>query len=176
MTKLAISAKRDAANAQTHFTFKFPDNSSKEYVLPDNSPLLLNFAAHGVNKKVRDLLGGAKEVDKQKELLGKLLESFAKNDWNATRNGDGKPAISILARALVQVTGKTLDEAVAYVKTLSRKQQSVARRDPRIAPVILALQKSDAKEANADGDVLEGFIGTDAPVEGAETEAEVETA
>lgn len=156
MRKLAIKASRDNAAKKTHFNMEFPDGETRTFDLPDDHPLYQNFAAHGVTKKVRDLLAGSKPMDKQKELLDKLLASFAKNDWNATRNGDGKPVVSILARALHRVSGKSLEECIAYVKTLSKADQAKARKDDRIAPVIRELQKEDAGEE--DGGVLEGFF------------------
>ena len=130
----AVAVRMDFANGKTR-------------TLPLASELLAQFAGHGASQKYGDQLASTK--DKPMSLGDMVLaieelheQLYVKKDWTTVSEGGGGFAgASIVVQAIVEASGKTLDQVKAYLQKklddakakgekLSRKELYDSFRNP----------------------------------------------
>lgn len=127
----------------------FVNGETRTFVIPD--AMVLQFAAHGAEQKLGDEYAGLKEIEDKVQAVDELLSRFAKGQFNTVRESGGNRASggSVLARALVEVTGKSLVEIKDFLSERSQAEKNALRANAKIAPVIARL---DAERAAKAGD------------------------
>lgn len=148
------------ADGKVSVRFDWRNGNTVTFPVPDQH--ILYAAGHGYAQKLGDTVAGLKdehgnaasEDDMQLEVEG-LAERLAKGDWNAVREGGGFAGLSILAKALVELTGKTKDEIKAFLADKSAAEKQALRKSSRLAPIIARLEgERDAKAAKVDTEGL----------------------
>lgn len=127
--------------------FDYRDGQSRHYTIPPE--LLVRFAADGAVVKL-----GAAQTAADLDLLTARLTS---GQWHDRTSG-GLSGTSILVRALVKATGKTLAEVQALLATKSQADKMKMRKAPKLAAVIAELEAEDAGDVSENDKLLEGFF------------------
>jgi hypothetical protein len=157
-----VSVRLDFLNGQTR-TFAIP------------ATLKDKFAAHGAEQKLGDEIAGLTDVDDCVMAVDELITRLSAGEWGAKREGNGMAGMSVLARALVEYTGKTIEQIKAFLGTKSHAEKTALRANPKVKAIIDKLEAEKAsKGAKVDTDALLGELeGTDS---GADSEAATATA
>jgi hypothetical protein len=139
----------------------FVNGESRIFTVGDK--LLLKFAGHGASQKLGDELSGLTDVEDCVMAIDELMDRLNAGEWGVTRvKGESMAGSSVLARAMVEVSGKTLDEVKKFLADKNQKQKMALRNLPTIAPVIARLEAAKTKKprdtAEADA-LLDGFMG-----------------
>lgn len=120
---------------------------------------------HGLKQKLvdaaaiaRDTSNGQKatiteKYNAVKEVADRL--TGADPTWNKVREAgaSGGGSTSLLARALVKVSGKSREEIDAYLDTKTKEEKAALKVSAKIAPVIAQLQ-AESNKSDVDGDAL----------------------
>ena len=154
-SKVDITGRRESDG--THIDLSFEDGTKRSFHLPPTHPLYDDLAAHGFSKKVRDQLSSCATTAASVEAFDALANSFNKGKWNVLRNSEGKAAVGVLAKALSRLYGRSVEDAQAFVATLSKKQQADARKEERVAVMIAQINAEEEKTDTATSTLLDSF-------------------
>jgi hypothetical protein len=93
--------------------------------------------------------------------LDDLKDRLDRGEWNVKREAGGSLAgTSILVRALVEHTGKTVEVIKAFLSAKSQGEKLALRNAPAILPIVQRLEISKVKKASTvDTDALLGELG-----------------
>jgi len=127
--------------------FDFRNGETRKVTLTKDSPLLMKFAGHGVEQKLGDETAGLDDVEDCVVAVDELLERLAKGEWTMRVEGKGFAGSSVLARALVEYTGKTAEQVRELMKGLTQAEKMGLRADPEIKPIIDRIEAEKAAKA-----------------------------
>lgn len=134
-----LAVRLDWRNGETR-TFELPVD------------LLPKFALHGALQKLGDESSGVDDLEDAVEVTDQLISRLAIGEWRVTSEGGfGMAGASILARALVEVTGQPIAAVRQYLGTQSNKVKLALRASAEVMPVIQRLEKEKAERAAARG-------------------------
>jgi hypothetical protein len=147
-----VSIRLDFRNGETR-TFPIPTD------------MILKFAAHGAEQKLGDEIAGLDDIEDAVLAIDELTARLAKGEWSVKREGNGMAGTSILARALVEVMGRTMEQIKTFLGTKTQAEKVALRNNPKIKPVVERLEAEKAnKGKNAvDTDSLLAELAGDAP-------------
>jgi hypothetical protein len=111
------------------------------------SNLVGKAVALALRKRVSDVTMNADNDTEALEAVDELLARLAAGQW-AERNGTGTGQGSVLARAMVEYSNgtRTLEQAKAYLKTLSQGQKYKLRESAGLKDIIARLEAEEAGE------------------------------
>lgn len=133
--------------------FDFRNGRVVEITLPDD--LVKQSAGHGLVQKGGDATAGAKDLDDAVEAVLAVKENIEKGDWSARVEGSGFSGISVLAKALVESSGKSPEVIKAFLKTKSPADKIALRNSTRLRPIIERLEAEKAtKSSKVDAEAL----------------------
>ena len=121
----------------------FVNGETRSLSLAANKPLFAKFAAHGMLQKLGDEVAGLDDVEDMVIAEEELIARLESGEWGAERakgEGNALAGLSVLAKALVQVSGKTAEQVRAYLKTKNNSEKLALRANPTIKPVIEELE------------------------------------
>jgi hypothetical protein len=121
----------------------FVNGETRELKLAANKPLFAKFAAHGMLQKLGDEVAGLEDVEDMVIAEEELISRLEAGEWGAERTrgeSNAMAGLSVLAKALVQVSGKTAEQVKAYLKTKNNSEKLALRANPTIKPVIEKLE------------------------------------
>ena len=138
----AVSVRLDFRNGETrHFT------------IPE--ALMGQFAAHGAEQKLGDAIAGLEDMDDAVMAVDNLMDRLNAGEWGAQREANGMAGTSVLARALVEQTGKTLEQIKAFLSGKTQAEKVALRNNPRIRPIVDRIEAEKASKGSAvDTDAL----------------------
>jgi hypothetical protein len=134
---------------------------------------LLRAAAHGLSQKIGDSYASCKDVDDMTLAAEEMVKRLKAGEWEAVREaGDSLAGASVVIRALVEVTGKSVEDIKAFLdkkleaakaanQKLSRQELYASFRNPasKVGQVIKRMEKEKAsKNAKFDADALAAEI------------------
>jgi hypothetical protein len=152
--QLKDSVLLEGGGFETRFVFRNGESRVARF-LPDH-PLYAQFALHGADQKYGDFNAGIKDVE---DIIGnwdELNERLQKGDWGASRDGTGLSGVSTLVKALVMVSGDSI-EVVKGKLAATRKEENghkaIAwlRSQPKIAAAISVIESEKAARAAEKG-------------------------
>lgn len=109
--------------------------------------LLHRFAVHGAEQKLGDEIAGVDLVEDCIEAIDELIERLYNGEWTVKREANAMNGASILARALVETSGKSISEVRAFLAPLDAKSKLSLRMNASVAPVVARLEaERDAKK------------------------------
>lgn len=115
------------------------------------------FALHGAKQKLVDEMAGVKDLDDALLAVEELIERLDNGEWAQKRAaGEGLAGTSVLARAMVEFSGKSMDAIKAFLKAKTQAEKMALRSNPRIKPIIDRIEAEKAAKAvgNVDTDGL----------------------
>lgn len=143
----------------------FRNGETRTFTLP--SSLLLKFAAHGAEQKLGDEIAGLADIDDAVLAIDALTERLSKGEWGVTREANGMAGTSVLVRALVEHTGKTVEQIKAFLSAKSQAEKVALRNNPKVKPIVERIEAEKAsKKANVDTDAMLDELGADTEAQG----------
>lgn len=142
--------------------FNVVNGEFREFVLSADEGLFARFAAHGIEQKIGDEVAGLKDADDMVLALEEIIERLSAGDWAAKRESSGLAGTSVLARALIQVSGKTAIQVKEFLKTKTNAEKLALRNNPNIKPVVMELEAaktSKKTKSTVDTDALLDELG-----------------
>jgi len=149
----SISLRLDFVNGETR-TFNMPMS------------MLSRFAAHGAEQKLGDATAGENDIADAVIAVDDLIKRLEAGEWSAKREAGAFAGTSILIQALVEASGKAVDDIKAFLANKTQGEKVALRRSEKLRPIIERLESEKAsKSKNAvDTDSLLGELGLgDAP-------------
>lgn len=125
----------------------FVNGETRTFYLP--AELTAKFALHGAEQKLGDETAGVVDVDDMVMAVDDLIDRLYNKEWSVKREANALAGASILAKALVRSTGKTLPEIRSFLSTKSQAEKVALRNNPRIKPIIAELEAAKTKSKKA---------------------------
>ena len=117
------------------------------------------FALHGAEQKLGDEIAGLKDVEDCVLAIDELMERLDKGDWAVRRESSGLAGTSVLARALVEHSGKTPAAVKDFLSKKTQSEKVALRQNPAIAPIIARLESGkEKKKSDVDTEALLGEL------------------
>lgn len=134
-------------NFDIHTKFHFRNGEVRHFKISANQELFARFAAHGIEQKIGDEVAGLEDVDDMILAIDEVIERLSSGAWTATRESNGLAGTSVLARALVEATGKTPAAIKEFLKGKSNAEKLALRQNSKIAPIVAKLEEGKKKKA-----------------------------
>lgn len=128
--------------------FDWRNGATQTFTLPVE--LYKKFAVHGALQKLGDESSGVDDIEDAVEATAQLMLRLSKGEWTKSSEdggGKGMAGASILARALVKVTGQTIGQIREFLSAQTSKVKMALRNDPELAPVVRQLEAEKAARA-----------------------------
>lgn len=107
--------------------------------------LVRQFAGHGASQKLGDETAGEKDVEDAILAVDALIERLNRGEWNVTRAaGSGMSGTSVLLRALVEASGKSIEAIKPWLMARSQAEKLALRQSPDIKPIVDRLEAEKA--------------------------------
>ena len=135
----------------------FRNGETRLFTLPDN--LLAKFAAHGAEQKLGDEIAGLADVDDCVIAIDELIDRLYNGEWSVKREANGMAGTSILVRALVEHTGKTVEQIKTFLSGKTQAEKVALRNNPKVKPIVERIEAEKAsKGSKVDTDALLGEL------------------
>ena len=145
------------ADGKVAVRLDFRNGETRLFTLPDN--LLNKFAAHGAEQKLGDEIAGLNDVEDCVLAVDELIDRLYNGEWSIKREANGMAGTSVLVRALVEHTGKTVDAIKTFLAGKSQAEKVALRNNPKIKPIVERIEAEKAsKKANVDTDAMLGEL------------------
>ena len=125
----------------------FVNGESRTFSLPET--LLSKFAAHGAEQKLGDEIAGLEDVEDCILAVDELTERLNTGEWGIKREAAGIAGTSVLARALVQHSGKTPEVVKDFLSRKSHAEKVALRQNSALAPIIAVLEAAKNKKKSS---------------------------
>lgn len=149
--------KVDEASETVHFFTR--DGQIHSLALADLSEAMVRrLALHGIAQKVGDEASGVDDPADISENFAEMIIRLKGGDWGADRSGGGsrESGGGVLARALVRVTGQTIEAVRATLATLTPAQKAKLRSNAKVAKAVAEIKAENASPGTGE-DVLAQF-------------------
>lgn len=150
----------------------FRNGETRLFPLP--AELVSQFAAHGAEQKLGDETAGEEDLDDMILAVDQLIERLSKRnaetgafegEWSTKREG-GMSGTSVLMKALMEISRKTKEEVMAFLKDKTPADKAALRSSDRIKPIVDRLEAEKlSKIAKVDTNALLASLG-EAPATG----------
>ena len=145
------------ADGKVQVRLDFRNGETRLFTLPDN--LMAKFAAHGAEQKLGDEIAGLNDVEDCVLAVDELIDRLYNGEWSVKREANGMAGTSVLVRALVEHTGKTVDAIKQFLNGKSQAEKVALRNNPKIKPIVERIEAEKAsKKANVDTDAMLGEL------------------
>lgn len=135
----------------------FRNGETRTFTLPD--ALLLKFAAHGAEQKLGDEIAGLADIDDAVMAIDELTTRLDAGEWGVKREANGMAGTSVLVRALVEHTGKTVEQIKAFLGGKTQAEKVALRNNPKVKPIVERIEaEKAAKGSKVDTDALLGEL------------------
>lgn len=143
----AVKVRMDFRNGETRL-FTIPASLSDK------------FAAHGAEQKLGDEIAGLEDLDDAVLAIDDLMDRLNKGEWNQKREGGSMSGTSILARALAEHTGKSMEEIKVFLGKKTQAEKVALRGNPKVKPIVERLEAEKAAKgiSKIDTDSLLGEL------------------
>ena len=125
----------------------FENGETRNFALPES--LMDKFAAHGAEQKLGDAIAGETEIGDCVLAIDDLIGRLTAGEWNVGRKAGEFAGTSVLIQALVQASGKTVDQIKAYLSTKSQAEKLALRRSDKVRPFVEAIEAEKAKTSKS---------------------------
>lgn len=145
------------ADGKVAVRLDFRNGETRLFTLPDN--LMAKFAAHGAEQKLGDEIAGLTDTEDCVLAVDELIDRLYNGEWSIKREANGMAGTSVLVRALVEHTGKTVDAIKQFLNGKSQAEKVALRNNPKIKPIVERIEAEKAsKKANVDTDAMLGEL------------------
>ncbi len=141
-----VSVRLDYRNGETRL-----------FTVPEN--MLAKFAAHGAEQKLGDEIAGLEDVADCVLATDELIDRLYNGEWGVKREANGMAGTSVLLKALVEHTGKTVEAIKAFLAGKSQAEKVALRNNSKIKPIVQRLEEEKAsKNSKVDTDAMLGEL------------------
>ena len=145
------------ADGKVAVRLDFRNGETRLFTLPD--ALLNKFAAHGAEQKLGDEIAGLTDTEDCVLAVDELIDRLYNGEWSVKREANGMAGTSVLVRALVEHTGKTVEQIKQFLSGKSQAEKVALRNNPKIKPIVERIEAEKAtKKANVDTDAMLGEL------------------
>jgi hypothetical protein len=130
----AVRVRLDFCNGETRTISLRPD-------------MIPQYAAHGAEQKLGDECAGIEDVDDMTLAVDDLISRLDAGEWSVKREGSGFSGASILLRALVEVTGKSVEAVKTFLAGKTQAEKMALRAAAKVKPVVDRLEAEKASKA-----------------------------
>lgn len=135
----------------------FRNGETRLFTIPDN--MLHKFAAHGAEQKLGDEIAGLADVDDCVIALDELIDRLYNGEWGIKRESNGMAGTSVLVRALVEHTGKTVEQIKTFLSGKSQAEKVALRNNPKVKPIVERIEAEKVSKASkVDTDAMLGEL------------------
>lgn len=147
----------DAGNISVRLDFR---NGETRNFVP-RSDMIARFAAHGIEQKLGDAIAGENDIGDAVLSVDDLIARLNEGEWNITRSAGAFAGTSILIQALVEASGKSVDEIKAFLQPKTQAEKLALRRSAKLRPIVerLEAEKASKSKTTVDTDALLGELG-----------------
>lgn len=153
-----LSSMKEDGTIVVKFVFRNGAVRSSEFA--PNHPIIPRCAQHGLDQKVGDEFAGLEDPEDCVVAFEQITERLQRGEWTEKRQSEGLAGTSLLARALVEVTGKSMAEVKEKLAATPKEAKAAIAKQKAVATVIQRMKdERDAKKGTAvDADAaLEAF-------------------
>lgn len=121
----------------------FSNGQTLSFAIPlpaDLTELHAKLFQFALKEKTHNQIAGVTDVADCFIAVRELFDLFAAGKWTAERKASEGQGASILQKAIMEVYGKTADEAYLYLKDKTHTQRKALRNYEKLAPVIQRLE------------------------------------
>ena len=147
--RLIKSSTVSEDNSTVTVRFDFVHGETRTFTIEANADLFARFAAHGIEQKIGDEVAGLDDPEDMVIAVDEIMDRLNGGEWTAKRESNGMAGISVLAKALIKVSGKTANEIKAFLSGKTNAEKLALRKSPKIAPVIEELEAGKKKKEKA---------------------------
>lgn len=141
------------ADGKVSVQLDFRNGETRLFTVPDN--MLGRFAGHGAEQKLGDEIAGLQDTDDCVIAVDELIDRLYNGEWGVKREANGMAGTSVLVRALVEHTGKTVDQIKAFLANKNQAEKVALRNNPKVKPIVERIEAEKAsKKASVDTDAL----------------------
>lgn len=141
-----LSKESIIADGKVQVRLDFLNGETRLFTVPD--AMLLKFAAHGASQKLGDEISGVKDMDDGILAIDDLMDRLNNGDWGVKREVSGLAGTSILARALLELSGKPVAEIRAFLAAKTQGEKIALRQNPALMPIIARMEGEKTKKAS----------------------------
>lgn len=134
------------ADGQVAVRLDFRNGETRLFTLP--SGLMAKFAAHGAEQKLGDEISGLEDIEDCVMAVDTLIERLNAGEWGIKREANGMAGTSVLVRALVESTGKTVEQIKAFLANKSQAEKVALRNNPKIKPIVERIEAEKAAKGS----------------------------
>jgi hypothetical protein len=110
----------------------FRNGETINFTLPQE--LFEKFALHGAEQKLGDETAGEDDVDDMYLAVEELVGRLNKGEWSIKREGGGFGGTSVLLKALVEYSGRTVDQIKTFLQGKSQAEKMAMRNSTKVGP------------------------------------------
>lgn len=155
--KRKLLKESSVENGVAQVRLDFRNGETRLFTIP--AAMTLRFATHGAEQKLGDEIAGLEDTDDCVIAIDDLIERLYNGEWAIKREGSGMAGTSILARALVEHTGKTAEAIKTFLSTKTQAEKVALRNNPKIKPIVQRLEdEKSSKNTKVDTDALLGEL------------------
>lgn len=147
-----------SAEGKVQVRLDFRNGETRLFTIPDN--MLNKFAAHGAEQKLGDEIAGLDAVEDCVLAVDELINRLYDGDWSVKRESNGMAGTSVLIRALVEHTGKTVEQIKQFLSGKTHADKVALRNNPKIKPVVERIEAEKAAKGagKVDTDAMLGEL------------------
>lgn len=124
----------------------FVNGETRTFVVAPSAPNYSRFVAAGIESKIGDQIGGEKDIDDAVASVDSLLDRLNANEWYVGRAPGSFSGASVLAKALIEASGKTGEEIKNYLASKSHAEKLALRNSTALRPIIDRIEADKQKE------------------------------
>jgi hypothetical protein len=145
------------AEGKVQVRLDFRNGETRLFTIPD--AMLAKFAAHGAEQKLGDEIAGLEDVGDCTLAVDELIDRLYNGEWGVKREANGMAGTSTLLKALVEHTGKTVEQIKTFLAGKTQAEKVALRNNPKIKPIVQRIEdEKAAKKTNVDTDALLGEL------------------
>lgn len=136
----------------------FRNGETRTYPIP--LALFAKSAGHGMEQKLGDETAGEEDPDDMVLSIDALTDRLDKNEWRTTREpGNSMSGTSVLLKALVELSGKTVEQVKGFLKDKTQAEKAALRNSAKLRPIVQRIEdEKAAKSSKVDVDQLFGEL------------------
>lgn len=133
----------------TQVRLDFKNGETRIFTIPE--ALYAKFAAHGAEQKLGDELAGVDDIEDCVMAIDALIDRLEQGDWSLRREKTGMAGTSVLAKALVEHTGKNITSIKEFLQKKSQAEKVALRSHPSIKPIVDRIEAEKAATTKKSG-------------------------
>lgn len=142
---------------QVAIRLDFRNGATRLFTVPDS--LLNKFAAHGAEQKLGDEIAGLDDTDDCVMAVDELIDRLYNGEWGVKREANGMAGTSVLARALVELTGKTREQIKDFLAGKTQAEKVALRNSAKVKPIVERIESEKVqKGSKVDTEALLGEL------------------